>query len=473
MSIGQYFRVGNIGLWGKVNKYTKGIGYASLLVVSYITLYYSTMIAYAVFYLFASFRFVMPWSNCGNEWNTNDCVERIQDKIANGSNVTKVFSNKSTSPAEEYFNRHMLGIHKSKGIHDLGPIKLDLLGCLIIVYAFMYICICKGVKGTGKAVYVTATLPYLTLIFLLIHGLTLEGSLNGVYYFLTPSFSKLHEFGCWKDAAIQIFFTLGPGISVLTTYASYSKFNNNTQIDAISASIANVIASFLSGIVVFASLGHLSYQVGKPIEDVTRQDMGLSFIAYPEILATFKYSAFFSIIFFLMIINLGLDSGFGGLEAIYTALADEFPLIKKYRKSFMALIHVLLCIGSLPTVTNGGMYLVTFLDTFSTSLTVMFIVFFEAVSVTWFYGLDKFSVNIHQMFKVNPHMFWKLCWKYISPLIIISLFFISCIYFENPSIDEYHYPRIFIGIGWIISSSIMLPIPLYAIYKFIQVRKNK
>ena len=78
--------------------------------------------------------------------------------------------------------------------------------------------------------------------------------------------------------------------------------------------------------------------------------MGLSFIAYPEILATFKYPAFFSIIFFLMIINLGLDSGFGGLEAICSALADEFEFIRKYRKTSMALIHIILFLGSIPTV---------------------------------------------------------------------------------------------------------------------------
>ena len=30
-----------------------------------------------------------------------------------------------------------------------------------------YVCICNGVKSTGKAVYVTAVLPYLILIFLL------------------------------------------------------------------------------------------------------------------------------------------------------------------------------------------------------------------------------------------------------------------------------------------------------------------
>jgi SNF family Na+-dependent transporter len=66
MSVGQYFRVGNITLWGKVNKYMKGIGYSSLLVVSYITLYYSTIIAYSVYYLVESVLNIgkeVPWSS--------------------------------------------------------------------------------------------------------------------------------------------------------------------------------------------------------------------------------------------------------------------------------------------------------------------------------------------------------------------------------------------------------------------------
>lgn len=239
MSVGQYFGVGNITLWGRVNIFMKGIGYASLLVVCYITLYYATIIAYSVFYFFASFSAQMPWAKCKNEWNSDKCVERIGD---NNSTIEN-----PVSAAEEYYKRKMLGIHKSSGIDDLGPIKYDLTLCLAVVFLLMYLCICKGVKGTGKAVYFTATVPYIILIILLVHGLTLSGSDDGVSYFLTPSFEKLSHFECWKDAAIQIFFTLGPGISVLTTYASYSKKNNNCQIDALSASAANVMASFLSG----------------------------------------------------------------------------------------------------------------------------------------------------------------------------------------------------------------------------------
>lgn len=165
MSAGQYFRVGNISLWGRLNPYMKGIGFSSLLVVSYITLYYSTIIAYSLFYLVASFRAQMPWTTCDNSWNTELCLERMD--VFNNSNlkINSLKKNKNLthnenvtfSPAEEYFNRYMLAIHRSNGIDDLGGIKFDLAFCLALIYLLMYICIFKGVKSTGKAVYITGT----------------------------------------------------------------------------------------------------------------------------------------------------------------------------------------------------------------------------------------------------------------------------------------------------------------------------
>lgn len=40
-------------------------------------------------------------------------------------------------------------------------------------------------------VYVTATFPYLVLIVLVIRGATLEGSLQGVIFYLTPKWERL------------------------------------------------------------------------------------------------------------------------------------------------------------------------------------------------------------------------------------------------------------------------------------------
>ena len=95
---------------------------------------------------------------------SRDIKKNISILIENGTSFT------TFSPAEEYFNRKMLGLQRSKGIEDLGYLKSDLVLCLAMVYLLMYICIFKGVQSTGKAVYVTAILPYIILLFLLIHG---------------------------------------------------------------------------------------------------------------------------------------------------------------------------------------------------------------------------------------------------------------------------------------------------------------
>lgn len=187
----------------------------------------------------------------------------------------------------------------------------------------------------------------------MIQGLSLEGSRTGITYFLKPNFTKLQEIGVWYDAANQIFFTLGPGLSVLTTYGSYNIATNNCYYDALISVLANFAASFLAGFVVFSALGHMTIRLGTPIQSVVGEGGSLSFIAYPEILATFKYPTFFSILFFLMVINLGLDSDFGGLEAMYTALSDEYPLLKRQRKFGMLIMCCLLILGCLPTVTQG------------------------------------------------------------------------------------------------------------------------
>lgn len=71
-------------------------------------------------------------------------------------------------------------------MNEFGWPNQDLFFILILVSFVVYFCIWKGVKSTGKVVYVTAVFPYFVLIVLLIRGLTLDGSMNGLRYFLVP-----------------------------------------------------------------------------------------------------------------------------------------------------------------------------------------------------------------------------------------------------------------------------------------------
>lgn len=96
----------------------------------------------------------------------------------------------------------------------------------------------------------------------------------------------------------------------------------------------------------------MAYVQNVTVDKVGLEGPGLVFIVYPEAIAMMQGSVFWSIIFFLMLITLGLDSTFGGLEAMITALCDEYPnTIGKRREVFVLILLTGIYICALPTMT--------------------------------------------------------------------------------------------------------------------------
>lgn len=151
--------------------------------------------------------------------------------------------------------RKVLEQHRSEGFEYMGAVKPALALCVFGVFILVYFSLWKGVKSSGKVVWITALAPYVVLIILLVRGVTLPGASDGIMYYLTPQWHKLLESSVWIDAAVQIFFSLGPGFGVLLALSSYNKFNNNCYRDAILTSSVNCLTSFLAGFVIFSVLG--------------------------------------------------------------------------------------------------------------------------------------------------------------------------------------------------------------------------
>jgi solute carrier family 6 serotonin transporter-like protein 4 len=70
-------------------------------------------------------------------------------------------------------------------------------------------------------------------------------------------------------------------------------------------------------------------------------------------------------------------------------------------------------------LAQGGMYLVDLLNVYGPGIAILFLVFVEAMGVSWCYGTQRFSDDIESMLGFQPGPFWKITWAYVSPIFIL------------------------------------------------------
>ncbi|CAN0073158.1 sodium-dependent noradrenaline transporter-like isoform X1 [Lampetra fluviatilis] len=469
LALGQFNRQGAASVW-KICPLFKGVGYTVILIALYVGFYYNVIIAWSLHYLFSSFTGDLPWTHCNNSWNTPNCTEYHSPSSPRPprSLHTKYAKYKST-PSAEYYERGVLHLHDSSGLNNLGLPRWQLTICLFVVLLILYFSLWKGIRTSGKVVWITATMPYVVLTVLLVRGVTLPGAMDGIYEYLNVDLRRLRQLSVWIDAATQIFFSLGAGFGVLIAFSSYNKFNNNCYKDALITSSINCVTSFFSGFVIFSLLGYMAKKHDVPIDDVATDGAGLVFIIYPEAIATLPGASMWAIIFFIMLLTLGIDSAMGGMEAVITGLIDDFPILKRHREKFTLLVAVGTFLVALVCVTNGGIYVFTILDNFAAGTSILFGVLIEAIGVAWFYGVDRFSEDIEQMMGFKPGLYWRLCWKFVSPCFLLFVVVASIVNAKPLSYDEYQFPDWANTVGWGIAISSMMLVPVYAIYKVISI----
>ncbi|XP_045505160.1 sodium-dependent noradrenaline transporter-like [Colias croceus] len=472
--LGQYNRQGPITLW-KICPLFKGVGFCAVMVAFYVSFYYNVIIGWALYFLISSARSELPWLHCDNAWNTDQCWDAARHNATNSTNTinrTDVMYQGPLShftPASEFFHRAVLEMQNSEGLNDLGFPKWQLTICLGIVYITLYLSLFKGVKSSGKVVWMTATMPYVVLSILLARGLLLPGAARGIAYYLHPELTRLKDTQVWVDAAVQIFYSVGAGFGVHLSYASYNTFHNNCYRDCLITTLVNCFTSFFSGFVIFTYLGFMSHKQGVPISSVATEGPGLVFQVYPEAVATLPGASLWAMLFFFMLIMLGLDSGMGGLECVITGLLDAARAgggrAWLRREHFTLLVVcVSFCVACV-NVTPGGIYMFHLLDTYAAGISLLCSALFEALAVSWFYGLKRFSDDVEEMLGFRPGIYWRICWKFVSPVFIIGVVVFGLLYQQPLQYQHYKYPAWAEVLGWGLACSSILMIPLVAIFK--------
>ncbi|XP_072017753.1 sodium- and chloride-dependent neutral and basic amino acid transporter B(0+)-like [Amphiura filiformis] len=509
VSFGQYCSEGPITAWRAVPMF-RGIGYGMVLVSFYVGISYNVIIMYACYYLFSSFTSQLPWVGCGRSHNTIYCSDLYSDCVNmeygqgiilnNGScanltagdlsdeelmdyNVTELpggmynisdytdplFSGRQR-PSQEFWENGVL--RQADNMNETGGVVWQLALCLLFAWLIVFGCLIKGIKSSGKVVYVTATFPYLVLIILLIRGVTLPGYQEGIKFYITPVWSTLAKPRVWLDATTQIFYSLSAAWGGLLTLASYNKFHNNCYTDSLFVALANCATSFFAGFAIFSIVGFMSHELGVPVQEVAKGGFGLAFVAYPEAVALMPVSPLWAILFFLMLITLGLDSQFAIIETVVTAIIDEFPQLRK-KKTYV--LGVVCCVGYLlgfTCVTRTGPYWASLIDSYSTSFSLLLFAIMECIGLSYIYGVRRFMNDIRTMIG-DPWVdfvgfyWWPFLWCLVTPGLLTFVIIFNWANWSEPSYNG-EYPPWAQAIGWMLTISVIIWIPVVMVFEFLR-----
>ncbi|XP_056000421.1 sodium-dependent proline transporter-like [Ostrea edulis] len=483
VSLGQFTGKGCFHVWEACPVF-KGIGVGMFNGLFVIILYYNIINSWTLFYMGNSFFSPVPWTRCDEEWNTPACINDIPKTTSNSTmmNVSVSFtqllfgSNHSnystavdilngtkdvgtTSEEQFWFNR---ALDLSEGLHDISSLNWRLTLCFLAAWIVVCLCLINGVKSLGKVVYVTATLPYLLLTVILIKGLTLPGSIDGILFYIRPDFNKLANVQVWLEAGLQVFYSLGPGWGPLITMASYNKFNNNCYRDSIILALISEGTSIFGGFAIFTIVGYMAHIAGKPVEDVVQAGPGLAFLVYPAALSELPFPNVWAVVFFVMLFTVGLDSQFAKMETCMTAVSDTFPRLRRHK----ALLSVVLCsfffLAGLLLCTNAGLYIFQLLDWYVAAIGVPLFGVLECLIFGWIYGAENMSRDIEMMIGRSVPVYMRILWCIITPLLLMVLLIFSMYTYRPPMVGSYTYPGYARVFGWFVALLPLVPIPICA-----------
>lgn len=183
------------------------------------------------------------------------------------------------------------------------------------------------------------------------------------------------------------------------------------------------------------------------------------------------------------------------MESVITGICDTFPNSVGKKRSWFVLGLVGLCfVCALPTVTyvnfnfilenlmqkvysffvfKGGPYIVHLFDNFAVAPSILIVVFLEVIGVMYAYGCDRFCDDIYSMFKSKPNKFWIVCWKYISPAIVVVITIMICSGMVQSPL-EYGNGYIYYGLGEALAGLIVgVPISFIILYVIYRVYKTE
>ncbi|MBN1157807.1 MAG: sodium-dependent transporter [Bacteroidales bacterium] len=215
---------------------------------------------------------------------------------------------------------------------------------LFFLFILLTAFIVKGGVSAGIERWSKILMPvlFVLLIVLAIYSLSLEGAGRGLEFYFKPDFSKITA-TTFAMALGQAMFSLGLGIGIMITYASYLSKNDNLVASAGIICLFDTVIAIIAGLIIFPALFAVNIDpAGGP---------GLVFVVLPSIFARMPMGILFGAGIFLLISLAALTSTISILELPVSYFIDD----RKWpRKKATWVISLVAFIMGIPSALSMG-----------------------------------------------------------------------------------------------------------------------
>ncbi|MDD5582900.1 MAG: sodium-dependent transporter [Candidatus Marinimicrobia bacterium] len=308
----------------------------------------------------------------------------------------------------------------------------------LFTMAVVYFGVIQGIEKISK---ILMPIFIAILLALVIWGISLEGSEEGLSFLLKPKWSNVSG-RTILEALGQAFFSLSIGMGALLTYGSYLGPKNSILKSSLMIVILDTLVALLAGIAIFTSVFAMGFSPDA--------GTGLVFSVLPAVFSKMPGGNIVALLFFAFLTIASLTSAISLLEVITAYFVDE----KKYSRHkvvviaglivFLVGIPSALSFGSLSHVTLLKRSIFDFFDFISSNVLLPIGGLFMALFVGWVVKktpmLEEFRkgaqgwVDAHVIYGkkrkekqaiLTLGNVWFFVVKYIAPVIILLVFLYS------------------------------------------------
>jgi len=412
-SYGQLYRRTLHTYFDSIDSRFVGVSFSVVWLVFFMAVYYNGLIAWSCNFFLLSFQKQLPWA--------------INDHMDSGSD---------NSWNENYFKRDFLNM--SENILDINHYMPWIIASFVIVTVITFITEFRSLGTAQFAVWIFIPSAYIILFILFIKGLMLEGRSIGWTYLFKPEWDKIFTFQIWIDAASQSIFSAGLGIHAVILFASHKTRGESILSPSVGVPILNFLTSIFASITLFSFIGHESFKTGVPIQDMPIDGLELAFVAYPALLSTFPFPQFWSALFFLMLVFIGLSTQFAFVDVACTFIQGLFFRFNYLHvsKTLLTLVFwiVILIIDILLIASDAGYHWIKFFDHYVVGLNLVIWITLQIIIFAHYLPIEDIEARVESKGEKFPWIY-KIMLKYITPVLWGILAIISIINEVNNPLD--------------------------------------